>query len=159
MSVSIRFPLQCRPFSVQGLLLGGWLMAQGLPVLAACPETNNDRLDYDNGQTTYTLKTRDGRTFPCLLDTSDRAAIVVDGATYEIALRCPGSVTIHTNWDGFDHGLVADRNGRQQVYEAEFLGDRYQCDAIGQAMIKTWVYQRGNSVLNIIIREYTPYRW
>jgi hypothetical protein len=158
MSVSIRFPLQCRSFSLQGLLLGGWLMAQGLPVLAACPETNSDRLDYDNSQTTYTLTTPNGRTTNCWLDTSDRAAITFEGATYDIAIRCSGDLTIHTNWDGFDHGIV-DRNGRRRAYEAEFLGDRYECDGRGETMIKTWVYRRGNSVLNILIREHRPYRW
>lgn len=134
-------------------------MAQALPALAACPETNNDRLDYENGETTYALKGPDGRTVACWLDQSDRAAITVDGTTYNIAIRCPRALTIYTYWDGFDHGLVEFSEGTQEVHEARFLGDRYECNAIGQAMIKTWVYQRGNSVLNLIIREYTPYRW
>ncbi len=159
MPVSIHVPFQWGQPKGLGLLLGGWLMAQVWPALAACPEPNSDRLDYGNGQTTYTLTTREGRTSSCWLDTSDRAAIVVDGATYEIALRCPGQLTIHTNWDGFDHGMVVDRNGRSQAHEATFLGDRYECDGRGQTMLKSWVYRRGNSVLNITIREYIPYRW
>lgn len=116
-------------------------------------------MDYGNGETTYALERPDGRTVSCWLDQSNRAAITVDGTTYNIAIRCPRALTIYTHWDGFDDGLVEFSEGIQQVHAARFLGDRYQCDGRGESMIKTWVYQRGNSVLTLIIREYTPYRW
>lgn len=136
----------------------GFVAIFSTTVAVACPETNPNRVDYQNssGQRRV-LETSDGGQYACWWDRSAEP-ITFEDTTYRVVIRCSENLILYTHLDGAEE-VVINSNGTRNVYQAEFLGDRYECDAQGQTMIKPWIYRQGAEVIRQTDYIYYPYRW
>jgi hypothetical protein len=126
-------------------------------VLAACPENNSDRVNYQNNQVRRVVETSDGRKYSCWWDRTAQP-ITFQNIIYDVAIKCSETLTIYTHLDSNDEAVV-ENNGGRSLYQAEYLGDRYECDQRGQTMIKSWRYRNGVEVINQTDYFYYPYKW
>lgn len=133
------------------------LLAISSTALAACPEGNPDRLDYQRNQERTVLKTSDGRHYACWRDMNAQP-ITFQRTTYSVAIRCSKTLTVYTHLDSIED-VVIESDGSRSIYQADFLGDRYKCDPQGETMIKSWRYRNGAEVVNETSYSYYPYKW
>ncbi|MGC1246569.1 MAG: hypothetical protein WA865_10200 [Spirulinaceae cyanobacterium] len=122
----------------------------------ACPETNSARIDYQSFKQKSVLETSNGRRYGCWWD-KNAQPISFEESTYDVVIRCSETLTVYTHLDSI-YEVVIENNGVRNVYEADFLGDRYECDAEGQTMIKSWVYKRGNEIVRHTNYLYNRYK-
>ncbi|MGB3693716.1 MAG: hypothetical protein WA865_16300 [Spirulinaceae cyanobacterium] len=123
----------------------------------ACPETNSARIDYQSFQQKSVLETSDGRKYSCWWD-KNAEPITFEESTYGVVIRCSETLTVYTHLDSI-YAVVIENDGVRSGYEADFLGDRYECDTEGQTMIKSWVYKGRNEVVRHTIYLYNQYKW
>lgn len=125
--------------------------------LAACPEGNSDRVDYQRSQERTVLQTSDGKRYGCWWDMNAQP-ITFQRTTYDVVIKCSKTLTIYTHLDSIEE-VVIESDGSRRLYQADFLGDRYECDAQGQTMIKSWRYRYGAEIVNQTDYSYAPYKW
>ena len=102
----------------------------------ACPETNSARrIDYSSYQRKSVLETSNGRKYGCWWD-ENAQPITFTESNYDVVIRCSEALTVYTHLDSV-FGVVIENNGVRNFYDADFLGDRYECDAEGKTMIKS----------------------
>lgn len=148
-------PLQSSQFCLPLITAIGLLATS--TALAACPEGISDRLDYQNSQERIVLETSNGRRYACWRDTNAQS-VPFQGTTYDVVIKCSKTLTIYSYLDSVEQVLI-ERDGSTSLYQANFLGDRYECNPQGQTMIKTWRYRNGAEVLNQTGYSYYPYKW
>ena len=127
-----------------------------MSVLAACPENNIEKMDFKTITTKTLLETSSGKKFSCWHNLKAKP-IKFQGSTYNVAIHCNKNLTIYSQLDDIDN-VVVDQGGWKSLYQAKFLGDKYECNAQGQTMIKPWIYIRGASVIKHTVYQYTPYK-
>ncbi len=143
-------------FYLRSLMTATSLLAISSTALAACPEGNSDRLDYQSNQERIVLETSNGRRYACWRDMSAQS-IPFQGTTYDVVIKCSKTLTVYSHLDSIEE-VVIERDGSTSLYQADFLGDRYECDAQGQTMIKSWRYRNGAEVVNQTDYSYYPYK-
>ncbi|BAY23689.1 hypothetical protein NIES2100_34810 [Calothrix sp. NIES-2100] len=124
--------------------------------VVACPESNIKKMEYEKITTKTIVETSDGRKFSCWHNLKAKP-IKFQGATYDVAIHCDKSLTIYSQLDGIDN-VVVDNKGSKSLYQAEFLGDKYECNTQRETMIKPWIYKRKANVIKHTVYQYTPYK-
>jgi hypothetical protein len=125
--------------------------------LAVCPETNIERLKFQGDNAKRILETNDGRKYGCWWDRKAQS-MKFQNNTYSFIIRCSEGLTISTHIDLADDAVI-ERNGKRELYQVEFLGDRYECDAKGETMIKSWRYTSEQNTLRQFDYRYIRYKW
>ena len=141
--------------NLHSLILGTILVSSNLPALA-CPERNVGRMDFNKGTKKEVLQTSDGKKYSCWTDIHSQP-VRFKRATYSVVIRCHKTLNIYSYLDGIEE-VVIDKNGRKELYKAEFLGDKYKCSSKGETMIKSWIYRRGKDLIKQTGYYYTPYK-
>ncbi|MFN6456487.1 MAG: hypothetical protein RM022_030450 [Nostoc sp. EfeVER01] len=103
------------------------------------------------------LETSDGRKFSCWTDLKSQP-IEFQGSTYDVAIYCHKSLTIYSHLDEIED-VIVDNNGSKSAYQADFLSDKYECNAQRETMIKSWIYKRKENIIKQTDYQYTPYKW
>lgn len=147
---------QSSQFCLRSLITAISLLAISSPGLAACPEGISDRLDYQSSQERIVLETNNGRRYACWRNTNAQS-IPFQGTTYNVVIRCSKTLTIYSHLDSVEQ-VVIEHDGSASLYQADFLGDRYECNPQGQTMIKNWRYRNGVEVINQTSYSYYPYK-
>lgn len=148
---------QSNRFCLHSLVTATSFLAISSTALAACPEENSDRIDYQRNQERTVLETSDGRRYGCWWDMNAQP-VTFQRTSYGVVIKCSKTLIVYTHLDSIEE-IVIESDGSRSLYQADFLGDRYECDAQGQTMIKSWRYRNGAEVVNQTNYSYYPYKW
>ncbi|MBW4614321.1 MAG: hypothetical protein KME21_13820 [Desmonostoc vinosum HA7617-LM4] len=140
------------------ILLGTFLAVSFNMAAVACPEQNIERQDFSKATTKILVETSDGKKFSCWSEFLKSPGFKFQGSRYDVAIHCHKSLTIYSHLDEI-YEVIVDDGGDKSEYKADFLGDKYECNAQGETMIKSWIYKRGANVIKQMGYSYTPYKW